>query len=327
MRPVRGSGGARGSEMLGYIIRRLAATIPVAATVGVVVFLLLHLSPGDPAAVIAGDGAGIEEVARIRTELGLDQPLYDQFGRWAVRVFQGDLGASIFSKVPVTELIGQRIGPTLSLTVVTLVLSVSVGVTLGLVAAATAGSFLDHALILIAIAGFSAPIFVIGYALVLVFAIELDWLPVQGYVALADGLGPFLRHLILPSVTLSLAYLALISRITRASVLEILAQDYIRTAYGKGFGDLRVFKGHVLRNAAVPITTIVEIGIALLISGVVVTESVFNIPGIGRLVVDAISRRDYPVIQGVTLVFAGVYVLVNLLVDLACGLFDPRIRV
>lgn len=313
--------------MLGYIVRQIIATIPVAATVGVVVFLLLRLSPGDPAAVIAGDGAGIEEVARIRTDLGLNQPLYEQFGRWAANVFQGDLGASIFSKVAVTELIGQRIGPTLSLTVVTLLMSVAVGVALGLAAAATAGSFVDHALILVAIAGFSAPIFVIGYALVLVFAIDLDWLPVQGYVALSDGLWPFLRHLILPSITLSLAYLALISRITRASVLEILAQDYVRTAYAKGFGEARVFTGHVLRNAAVPITTIVGIGVALLISGVVVTESVFNIPGIGRLVVDAISRRDYPVIQGVTLVFAGIYVLVNLLVDLACGLFDPRIRV
>jgi peptide/nickel transport system permease protein len=313
--------------MLDYVVRRMVATIPVAATVAVVVFLLLHMSPGDPAAVIAGDGAGIEEVARIRAQLGLDQPLHEQFGRWAVHVAEGDLGASIFSKVPVTDLIAQRIGPTLALTVSTLILSVSVGVAFGLVAAATAGSLVDHALILMSVLGFSVPIFVIGYVLVLVFAVELDWLPVQGYVGLADGLWPFLRHLILPSVTLSLAYLALISRITRASVLEILAQDYVRTAYAKGFGELRVFTGHVLRNAAVPITTIVGIGIALLISGVVVTESVFNIPGIGRLVVDAISRRDYPVIQGVTLVFSGVYVLINLLVDLACALFDPRIRV
>jgi peptide/nickel transport system permease protein len=312
--------------MLAYIVRRIVSTLPVVAIVAVVVFLLLHLSPGDPAAVIAGDGAGIEEVARIRSELGLDQPLYEQFIRWVVRVVQGDLGASIFSKIPVTELIAQRIEPTLSLTVFTLFLSVSLGVAFGLVAAATAGSLLDHALIFVAIAGFSAPIFVIGYILVLVFAIDLDWLPVQGYVALADGFVPFLRHLVLPSVTLSLAYLALISRITRASVLEAVAQDYVRTAYAKGMGEARVFTGHVLRNAAVPITTIVGIGVALLISGVVVTESVFNIPGIGRLVVDAISRRDYPVIQGVTLVFAGVCVLINLLVDLACGLFDPRIR-
>jgi peptide/nickel transport system permease protein len=313
--------------MLAYIFRRIVSMLPVAATVAVVVFLLLHLSPGDPAAVIAGDGAGIEEVARIRSELGLDRPLHEQFIRWGIRVMHGDLGASIFSKIPVTELIAQRIEPTLSLTVLTLVLSVSFGVAFGLIAAATAGSLLDHALILIAIAGFSTPIFVIGYALVLVFAIDLDWLPVQGYRALADGFGPFIRHLILPCVTLSLAYLALISRITRATILEIVAQDYVRTAYSKGFSEARVFTGHVLRNAAVPITTIVGIGVALLISGVVVTESVFNIPGVGRLVVDAISRRDYPVIQGVTLVFASVYVLINLLVDLACGLFDPRIRV
>jgi len=227
----------------------------------------------------------------------------------------------------VTELIWQRVGPTLSLTLMTMLISGVVGVVFGLVAAARAGSWLDHLLILIAVVGFSVPVFVVGYALVFVFAIKLGWLPVQGYSPLSAGLGPFLSHIIMPSITLSLIYISLISRITRTSVLDILAQDYILTAYAKGFGDTQVFTGHVLRNAAVPITTIIGIGVALLIGGVVVTESVFNIPGMGRLVVDAIGRRDYPVIQGVTLVFAGVYVFINFVVDLCCGLFDPRIRI
>jgi len=312
--------------MLAFVVRRIASTLPVVVTVAVAVFLMLHLSPGDPAAVLAGDGAGIDEVARIRTELGLNAPLPQQFALWVQHIARGDLGRSIFSQTPVIELIGQRIGPTLSLAAFTLVISIILGIGFGLVAAARAGTWVDHVLIGVAIIGFSAPIFVIGYLLVLAFAVGLNWFPVQGYRPLADGIGPYLNHLVLPSVTLSLAYVALISRIARASVLEVMTQDYIRTAYAKGFGDARVFTGHVLRNAAVPITTIVGIGVALLISGVVITESVFNIPGIGRLVVDAINRRDYPVIQGVTLVFSAVYVLINLLVDLACALFDPRIR-
>jgi peptide/nickel transport system permease protein len=290
------------------------------------VFFLLRLAPGDPAAVIAGDGASIEQVERVRVLLGLDKSLVEQFAQWAGQVVRGDLGTSIFTRKPVTELIGQRLEPTFSLTVMTLLISVLVGIVTGLVAAARAGTWMDHALILLAVAGFSVPVFVVGYALVFVFAINLGWFPVQGYSPIANGIGPFLHHITLPSVTLSFIYIALISRITRASVLDILAQDYIRTAYAKGFGDVQVFAGHVLRNAAVPITTIVGIGVALMIGGVVVTESVFNIPGMGRLVVDAIGRRDYPVIQGVTLVFAGAYVFINFVVDVCCGLFDPRIR-
>lgn len=313
--------------MANFFFRRVISTIPVLVIVAVVVFFVLRLAPGDPAAVIAGDGASIEQVEKVRVLLGLDKSIFEQFIRWAGQVLRGDLGTSIFTNKSVTELIGQRVEPTLALTVLTMLISSVFGVGLGMLAAARAGTWLDNALILLAVAGFSVPVFVVGYALVFVFAINLGWFPVQGYAPLAEGLGPFLRHLVLPSVTLSFIYIALISRITRATVLDILAQDYIRTAYAKGFGDRDVFTKHVLRNAAVPITTVIGIGVALMIGGVVVTESVFNIPGMGRLVVDAIGRRDYPVIQGVTLVFAGAYVFLNFVVDLLCGVFDPRVRI
>jgi peptide/nickel transport system permease protein len=309
-----------------YVLRRLIATLPVVAVVTIVVFLLLHLAPGDPAAVIAGDNASADEIGRIRTQLGLDRPLPEQFWVWLVRLCHGDLGVSIYSNLPVMRLIGQRIEPTLSLAAGTLVVSVLIAVSLGVIAAVRAGSYVDHVVMLIAILGLSAPVFVVGYLLALLFSVDLEWLPVQGYSPIAAGLRPFLSHLVLPTVALALNFIALIARMTRASMLEVLAQDYIRTAYAKGIGRTQVVTVHALKNASVPIVTTIGIGVALLISGVVITESVFNIPGIGRLVVDAITRRDYPIIQGTTLVFAFVYVFLNLLVDLSYVVLDPRIR-
>ncbi len=312
--------------MHAYIIRRIITTIPVMAVVGIFVFLLLHLTPGDPAAVIAGDYASPEDIKRIRAKLGLDQPIYIQFGTWVWQLAQGDLGISIFSDLPVSHLIAQRIEPTLALSVATIVLAVLFAVPLGVLAAWRAGTFIDRLTMVIAVFGFSVPVFVIGYLLMYVFAIELKWFPVQGYVSYRDGFIPFLRSITLPSVALALLYTALIARITRASVLEVLTEDYIRTAHAKGLASSVVLMRHALKNAAVPIVTIIGIGIALLIGGVVVTESVFNIPGLGRLTVDSILRRDYPIIQGVILLFAGVYVLINLLVDIAYTFLDPRIR-
>ena len=312
--------------MARYVLRRLVATLPVVVVVTIVVFLLLHLAPGDPAVVIAGDNASAAEVARIRTQLGLDRPLIEQFWVWLVRLAHGDLGQSIYSSLPVTRLIAQRVGPTLALAASTLFVSVLIAVALGIVAAVRAGSFADHLVMLIAILGLSAPVFVVGYLMVLAFSVALDWLPVQGYSPPAAGLGPFLSHLALPTMALALNFVALIARMTRASMLEVLAQGYIRTAYAKGIGRAEIVAVHALKNAAVPIVTTIGIGVALLISGVVITESVFNIPGIGRLVVDAITRRDYPIIQGTTLVFAFVYVVLNLLVDLSYVVLDPRVR-
>ena len=312
--------------MHAYIIRRIIATIPVMAVVGIFVFLLLHLTPGDPAAIIAGDYASPEDIKRIRAKLGLDEPIYIQFGTWVWQLMQGDLGISIFSDLPVSHLIAQRIEPTLALSVATIIMAVLFAVPLGVLAAWRAGTLIDRLSMVIAVFGFSVPVFVIGYLLMYVFAIELKWFPVQGYVSFKVGFLPFLRSITLPSVALALLYSALIARITRASVLEVLTEDYIRTARAKGLASSVVLMRHALKNAAVPIVTIIGIGIALLIGGVVVTESVFNIPGLGRLTVDSILRRDYPIIQGVILLFAGVYVFINLLVDIAYTFLDPRIR-
>ncbi|MCS6931938.1 MAG: ABC transporter permease [Acetobacteraceae bacterium] len=312
--------------MLAYIVRRVLATIPVMGVVALVVFSLLYFAPGDPAAVIGGDLATAQDLERIRTALGLDRPFHERFGAWILALLQGDLGTSIFTNLPVTTLILQRVEPTLSLMVVTLLLSVSVAVPLGVVAAWLSGTVVDRAVMAFAVVGFSVPVFVIGYVLAYVFALGLEWLPVQGYTPLSEGFWPWLRNLILPSIALGSIYIALIARITRATMLEVLGQDYVRTARAKGLGQAAVLFLHALKNAAVPIVTVIGLGVALLIGGAVVTETVFAIPGIGRLTVDAILWRDYPVIQGIVLMFAFVYVLVNLAVDLAYTLFDPRIR-
>ncbi|NDE73080.1 MAG: ABC transporter permease [Betaproteobacteria bacterium] len=312
--------------MLSYILRRLLGVIPVMAVVGVFVFSLLHLAPGDPAAIIAGDNATEANIARIRANLGLDRPLLEQFGKWTWATLQGDLGVSMFSNVPVTQLVEQRMGPTFSLAFTTMLVAVVIAITLGVLAAWKSGSLLDRAVMGLAVTGFSVPVFVVGYIMVYFIALQWRWLPVQGYTPMSEGLWPWLRHLILPSFALGLAYVALIARITRASMLEVLAEDYIRTASAKGVATLPMLLRHALKNAAVPIITVIGIGVALLISGVVITESVFNIPGIGRLVVDAISRRDYPIIQGVMIIFAAVYVLINLAIDISYSFLDPRIR-
>ncbi len=310
---------------MNYVLRRLAATLPVMAVVAVVVFLLIHLSPGDPAALIAGDLATTDDIDRLRTALGLDKPLPLQFVGWLGRILSGDLGTSIFTQVPVTQLLAQRLEPTLSIAVVTMTLAVLLSVPLGTIAAHRAGSWIDRAVMLFSVLAFSVPVFLVGYLLMYTFAIRLDWLPVQGYARFADGIGPWLRSLALPCINLALLYMALLTRMTRATVLEALQEDYIRTARAKGLGVPAVL-GHALRNAAVPIATTVGVGIALLIGGVVVTETVFAIPGVGRLVIDSVQRHDYPVIQSVLLLSAGVYVLINLLIDLSYRFFDPRIR-
>jgi peptide/nickel transport system permease protein len=312
--------------MLPYIGRRLLATIPVMAVVAVVVFMLLRLTTGDPAAIIAGDNATSQDVAAIREKLGLERPIAQQFAIWIGNVLRGDLGESFFFKKQVSQLIAERVEPTLALATCTLVLAVTLAVPLGLLAAWRRGTWLDRGVMGLSVVGFSAPAFVIGYVLIYLVAIQLAWLPVQGYQRLADGLGGFIQRLILPSVTLAVIYVALIARITRTSVLEVLNTDHVRTARAKGLGELAVLLRHVLRNAAVPIVTVIGLGIALLIGGVVVTESVYAIPGLGRLTVDAVLARDYPTVQAVILLFSVVYVLINLVVDISYTFLDPRIR-
>jgi peptide/nickel transport system permease protein len=309
-----------------YIARRLLAAIPVMTVVALFVFLLLRLTSGDPAAIIAGDNATSEQVAQIRTRLGLDRPIPQQFVLWLGQILRGDLGESFFFKKKISELILDRIEPTLALAACTIVLAVLLAVPLGTIAAYRHGTWIDRLVMGVSVLGFSIPVFVIGYALIYVFAVSLAWLPVQGYQRLADGFGGFIERLVLPSCTLAVIYVALIARITRTSVLEVLNADYVRTARAKGLTDAAVLLRHVLRNASVPIATVIGLGIALLIGGVVVTESVYSIPGLGRLVVDAVLARDYPTIQAVVLVFSAVYVVINLLVDLSYTVLDPRIR-
>jgi peptide/nickel transport system permease protein len=312
--------------MLFYILRRLAATVPVMLIVAVLVFLMLRLTPGDPAAIIAGDTANAEQVAQIRTRLGLDQPIFTQFFIWMGNILRGDFGESFFFKKTVAELIVGRLEPTLALAVCTIVIAIVVAVPLGVLAAYKQGTWIDRIVMGFSVLGFSVPVFVIGYALIYLFAIKLNWVPVQGYQPIGNGLGGFLQRLILPSVTLAVIYIAFIARMTRASVIEILGEDYIRTARAKGQVESKVLFRHALRNAAVPIVTVIGLGIALLIGGVVVTESVYTIPGLGRLTVDAVLARDYPTIQAVILLFSLVYVLINLAIDLIYTFLDPRIR-
>ena len=312
--------------MWAYAVRRILATIPVLAIVALVVFSILHIAPGDPAGVIAGDQATEEQIQAIRAKLRLDLPFHEQFILWLTSALQGDLGISIFSNRPVTALFLQRIEPTIALAVLTTIIAVTLAVPIGVLAAWRAGTAVDRGVMSFAVLGFSFPVFVIGYVLIYVFAIKLKLLPIQGYRPLADGFWPFLRHLVLPSFALGLSFMALIARITRASMLEVLSQDHIRTVRAKGLPAWRLLFCHALPNAAVPIVTIIGVGVALLLGGVVVTESVFAIPGVGRLVVDAILHRDYPVIQGVLLIFSATYVIVNLIIDLLYVVIDPRIR-
>ena len=311
--------------MIGYVLKRLLAIVPTCCAVAVIVFAILRLTPGDPATMIAGDMATPEQLAQIRATLGVDQPLYLQFVLWVGRLLQGDLGTSLISQVPVTQLIADRCGPTVALALSTISVSIVVAVPLGVVAARFRGSWLDRGLMGFSVLGFSLPVFLKGYLLVLFFAVGLRWLPVQGYASPADGMAGFAARLVLPTIALSLSYVALIARITRSSVLEIIREDYIRTARAKGLAEQTVLFRHALRNAAVPVLTVIGVGIATLIGGVVVTESVFNLPGLGRLVVESVLARDYPVVQGLILVFALVYILINLTVDLLYCVFDPRI--
>ncbi|OSM96282.1 MULTISPECIES: ABC transporter permease [Lonsdalea] len=312
--------------MLGYFIRRVLAAIPVMLVVALFVFLLLRLSPGDPAAIIAGDMATPQQLEAIRESLGLNQPLYQQFFVWISQLLRGDFSTSLMAHTPVLTMIGQRLEPTLSLALVAIAFTILISVPLGVLAAWKHGSWIDNLVMSTSVLGFSVPVFVIGYVLITVFALELRWLPVQGFSSITRGVVPFAQRIVLPALTLSSVYIALVARMTRASVLEVLGEDYIRTARAKGLAEIHVLFRHALRNAMIPILTVIGTGFALMISGVVVTESVFNIPGLGRLIVDAVLARDYPVIQGMILLTSGVYVIINLLIDLSYAISDPRIR-
>ena len=312
--------------MSGYILRRLLAMIPVLLVVALVVFALIHIAPGDPAALIVGTHATEEKYELIRESLGLNKPMYVQLGIWFGNLFQGDLGESLFGKTSVTKMIGQRIVPTFSVAAFTLIFSMAIAIPLGIIAAWKANSWIDRSVMIFTTLGYSVPLFWLGFILMWAFAVKLNWFPAIGYTAPTENVGKYFYHMVLPVLATGLVVMALIGRMTRATMLEVLSEDYIRTARSKGLAETRVLLAHALRNAMLPIITVCGISLALLLGGVVVTENVFAIPGMGRLLVNALSHRDYPVIQGTVLVFAAIVAFINLLIDPSYGLLDPRIR-
>lgn len=312
--------------MLRFIISRAFAAIPVIIIVSIATFALLRLAPGDPATALAGESATPEVVAAIRQQFGLDQPLYAQYTIWIGNMLHGDFGTSIISGQPVIDMIIDRLEPTLSLALVTITLAVLIAIPLGTLAAAKRGTIVDKLVMLLAVVGFSVPVFVIAYILILIFSMDLKWFPVQGFRSISDGIGQFTLYITLPATALTLLYVALITRMTRTSLLEVLNEDFVRTARAKGISETNVLFRHALRNAAVPIITIVAISFATMLTGVVVTESVFNLPGVGRLTIDAVLARDYPIIQAEIFLASIIFVLFNLAVDIIYAVVDPRIR-
>ncbi|MGH3097457.1 MAG: ABC transporter permease [Streptosporangiales bacterium] len=312
--------------MTAYIIRRIILMIPVLVIVGIVVFFLIHITPGDPAAVILGPSATKDQVVQLRHELGLDTPIMVQFFTWFGHAVTGDLGVSIYSGNPVTHVIATHIGPTISLTVLAFIMSIVIAIPVALLAVWKRNSFLDPTFMSISIMGVSIPNFWLALMLILLLAVKLRILPVSGYVAIDQGVGQWLIHLLLPAFVLAVQQSALVARMLRDGMLEVINQDYIRTAWAKGLGERVVLTKHAFLNAMIPTTTVIGVGVAKLLGGAVVTEQVFVIPGVGNLLVDSIARRDFPVIQGVILFTALIYVVVNLLVDVNYGVLDPRVR-
>ncbi|HVL25620.1 MAG TPA: ABC transporter permease [Thermomicrobiales bacterium] len=312
--------------MTSYVLRRLLATIPVMLMVATGVFLLLKLTPGDPAGIILGPDATEERREELRDSLGLNDPLPEQYLRWLGDAARGDLGDSLFLNQSVTSSLAERAEPTLLLTFFATLVAVVVGLPLGIIAARRRGSWTDVGTMGVAIVGISMPTFWLGLNLILIFAVKLKWLPVAGYAPLSDGLWESLRYIILPALTLGVAQAALLARMTRSMMLEVLTSDYVRTARAKGVGEFRVVIGHAFRNALLPVINVIGLIVAALLGGAVVTEQIFNIPGIGRLLIQAVGRRDVPLVQGTVLVIAAIYVLVNLVVDIVAAALDPRIR-
>jgi peptide/nickel transport system permease protein len=309
-----------------YIVQRIFAFIPVVAFVGIFTFSLIHLAPGDPAALLGGQTGTREEIQKIKERLGLDEPLIVQFWVWTKKTLRGDLGESVASRQEITKLIGQRLPPSLWVGTTSQLFAILFGVPLGVLAAWRANSVLDRASMVFAVLAFSIPSFYLAYNLIFLFAVHLQWFPAIGYQPMSDGIWGWAHRLVLPTVSVGLIIAGLLTRITRATMLEVLREDYVRTARAKGLAEGVVLFRHALRNAFAPVLTVIGLGVAALITGLVVTETVFAIPGIGRLVVDSIQRRDYPTIQGLMLMIALGYLTINLIIDLAYVYIDPRIR-
>ncbi len=312
--------------MISFLARRLVSIIPVMLLVATGVFLLLKMTPGDPVGIILGPDATEERRQALRDDLGLNDPLWEQYVSWLGDALRGDLGTSLFLNEPVSQALADRVQPTLLLTALSTLVAISVGLPTGIVAAQNRGNWLDVGTMGIAIIGISMPTFWLGLNLILVFAVKLRWLPVAGYAPLSDGLWESLQYLIMPAITLGVAQAALLARMTRSMMLEVLGSDYVRVARAKGLRERRVVYLHALKNAMVPLINVAGLIVAALLGGAVVTEQIFNIPGIGRLLIQAVGRRDVPLVQGTVLVIAATYVLVNLIVDIVSAVLDPRLR-
>lgn len=309
-----------------YIFNRILSLFAVLSIVAIICFSIIHLTPGDPAATILGTQATEQDIADLREKLGLNEPIIQQFGSWVLGAIQGDLGYSIFMDMPVTQAIIEHLGPTISLTIMAEVIAIIIAIPLGVAAARRRGTWLDQSFMILALLGISIPSFLIGLLLILFLAVFLNWLPAAGYVPLGNGILEHIKYLIMPAFALGVMQAALIARMTRSSMLEVLNENYIRTAEAKGLKQRVVIYKHALRNAFIPIITVIGLSFATLMGGAVVIELVFNIPGIGKLVVNSVLRRDYAVIQGSVLVIAVSYVLINLVVDLLYAYIDPRVR-
>ena len=312
--------------MTGFILRRLVLMIPVLVVVAVIIFSLLHVTPGDPAALMAGEDATAAQVEAMRERLGLNRPFHTQFIDWFANALRLDLGESIFLRQPVTEAMMERVQPTGLLTLYSLSLAILISIPAGVIAAVRRNSWVDRLLMVMSISGAAIPSFFLGILLIMLFAVILGWLPPGGYTDIGDDLVDHLKHMLLPSLALGFSAAGLLSRMVRSTMLDVLQEDYVRTAYAKGLPQRTVVLLHALRNALIPAMTVLGITLAGLLGGAVVIETVFNLPGMGRLVVQSIARRDFPVIQGVVLITAVIQVLVMLLVDVLYVYVDPRVR-
>jgi peptide/nickel transport system permease protein len=309
-----------------YILRRLLLLIPVLIIVAVIVFSLVHLTPGDPASMMLGRDATIEQKEALREQLGLNEPVMSQFVNWTLGVLQGDFGESLFIGKPVTEALSERAEPTIMLTVYALVFSIIIAIPAGVMAAVRPNSLLDRMLMVLSISGAAIPSFFFGILLILFFAVRLGWLPSGGYVNISDGFWEHFKYMILPSFALGFSAAGLLARLVRSSMLDVMNQDFVRTAYAKGLAERPVVVRHALRNAMIPAMTVIGITLANMLGGAVVIETVFNIPGMGRLIVQSVTRRDFPVVQAAVLLIAVIEVVVMLTIDILYVFIDPRIR-
>lgn len=312
--------------MLAYITKRLLSLIPVLAVVTIAIFLIIHITPGNPAAAILGMEASEEEIQQLNQDLGLDRPILEQYTSWVANLFKGDLGDSIFMKQPVSEAIGEHITPTLSLAILAQVIAILLAIPFGIIAAYKRGSIADYTLMGISLLGMALPSFLLGLFLMLFVGVKLQWLPVAGYEPLSSGLWEHMKYLILPGISLGTIQAALITRMTRSSMLEVLNLNFIKTARSKGLHEMKVLFKHAFRSAFLPILTVIGQTFGTLVTGAVVVEAIFNIPGLGQLILNSIARRDFAVIQGVVLVVTLMYVTINLIIDLLYGAVDPRVR-